>query len=110
MGTDEVRLGEYSGTLKDYTCPEDHATFCVALKKDRTCGFECTPCLSHHRGGCPPWHLEGTWSVDDDEVIIYVTKADMRGPRESTEIKMEVVSEKQLKCQNSPRKYRKLAW
>eukprot|EP00416_Gambierdiscus_australes_P045015 CAMPEP_0171104382 /NCGR_PEP_ID=MMETSP0766_2-20121228/60522_1 /TAXON_ID=439317 /ORGANISM="Gambierdiscus australes, Strain CAWD 149" /LENGTH=397 /DNA_ID=CAMNT_0011565001 /DNA_START=52 /DNA_END=1245 /DNA_ORIENTATION=+ len=84
------RLGVYVGRARDVTCPGDNVTYEVVLHDQRKSSVQSIPELSFFKGGQPPWQVEGTWELDDGEVIISVTKQDVTGPRRDSDMKLPV--------------------
>mmetsp|Transcript_147265 Transcript_147265/g.455539 ORF Transcript_147265/g.455539 Transcript_147265/m.455539 type:complete len:403 (-) Transcript_147265:55-1263(-) len=91
-----LRLGVYSGWARDVTCPGDNITYEVVLTDPRRCTVESIPEKSFFHGGQPPWHLEGSWELDDGELVITVTKQDITGPRKDADLKLPVGADGRL--------------
>mmetsp|Transcript_76422 Transcript_76422/g.181785 ORF Transcript_76422/g.181785 Transcript_76422/m.181785 type:complete len:503 (+) Transcript_76422:120-1628(+) len=89
------RAGVYNGIARNETCPGDDVTYEVRLSDDGLCAIECIPKLSLFAGGQPAWKCEGAWSCEDGEAVVQVTKEDIRGPKEDTELRMQIVSSSQ---------------
>mmetsp|Transcript_121194 Transcript_121194/g.354241 ORF Transcript_121194/g.354241 Transcript_121194/m.354241 type:complete len:401 (+) Transcript_121194:82-1284(+) len=82
------RLGVYVGRALDVTCRGDNTTYEALLHEASKCTLECIPELSYFKGGQPPWHVEGTWELDGEDLVISVTKQDITGPRKDTDIRL----------------------
>ncbi|CAE7756103.1 unnamed protein product [Symbiodinium sp. CCMP2456] len=84
------KLGVYIGSARDVTCPGDHVTYEFVLYDTRRCTLECIPQLNFFEGGQPPWRCEGNYEVEDGEIVMEVTKQDVRGPRRDTDVRLEM--------------------
>uniref|UniRef100_A0A7S4PZC9 Uncharacterized protein n=1 Tax=Alexandrium monilatum TaxID=311494 RepID=A0A7S4PZC9_9DINO len=90
------RLGVYTGSARDVTCPGDNITYEVILHDPKKCTVESIPQLSYFKGGQPPFHLEGTWELDDPDLVITVTKQDVTGPKKDADIRLPIGADGRL--------------
>lgn len=90
-------MGVYIGNANNVTCQGDHCTYEIILCAAGKCSIECIPQLSYFKGGQPPWHAEGTWEMDDTDVIISITKQDVTGPRNDSDITLPMQTNGSLK-------------